>query len=211
VRSFPAAVATTIRQAAGVLVVGIAFSLLANFVSPRGISLQRDYFPVTQLGKPPVEKPGLAVTNSSVPNSGADQSLFSRLSGKGLGIVSVEEVIQLTKNPLYQQQFLLLVDARDERHYLEGHIPGALQFDRYYPERYLPNVLPIAINAEQIVVYCTGGNCEDSEYAAIALTEAGIPAEKIFVYPGGIAEWRNKALPIEVGASGSGSLQKAQP
>ena len=42
--------------------------------------------------------------------------------------------------------------------------------------------------AEQVVVYCTGGECEDSDTAAILLRDAGVPTAKLFVYGGGFAE-----------------------
>ena len=55
--------------------------------------------------------------------------------------------------------------------------------------------------------YCNGGECDDSEHAAIMLRDSlGIPKEKVFVYGGGIAEWTTNGLPIEVGARNSGEF-----
>jgi len=66
-------------------------------------------------------------------------------------------------------------------------------------------VFPACSVAQKIIVYCTGGSCEDSEFAAMMLRDAGIPNENIVVYGGGITEWTN-ALPFEVGARGSGQI-----
>jgi rhodanese-related sulfurtransferase len=72
-------------------------------------------------------------------------------------------------------------------------------------------VLPACQNARSIVVYCTGGNCEDSEFAALSLKEAGVPQERLAVYVGGITEWAAKAWPVEIGERKSGNMRTANP
>ena len=57
----------------------------------------------------------------------------------------------------------------------------------------------------------TGGECEDSHFAAQMLQEAGVPADRLAVYTGGISEWEAKRLPIETGARNSGILRNHQP
>ena len=68
--------------------------------------------------------------------------------------------------------------------------------------------MPVCRKAEQIVVYCNGGDCDDSETAALLLRDMGIPNQKLFVYGGGIAEWKANGLPVETGARNSGILLK---
>ena len=104
-----------------------------------------------------------------------------------------------------------MVDARDSAHYEAGHIPGAWQFDHYRPESSLPKVLPPCLSALKIVVYCGGGQCEDSEFAAIMLRDAGVRRESLFVYAGGIAEWMARHLPIETGGRNSGRILPTGP
>ena len=105
----------------------------------------------------------------------------------------------------------VFIDARDDRHYEEGHVPGAYQFDRYYPEKHLPAVLPACLTAMKVVVYCTGGSCEDSEFAALALKEAGVPQDRLLVYAGGMTEWGANGWPVEAGERQSGNLQTRKP
>jgi rhodanese-related sulfurtransferase len=62
-----------------------------------------------------------------------------------------------------------------------------------------------------VVVYCTGGECEDSHFAAELLREAGVPATNLAVYRGGIAEWEAARLPIETGPRGSGEIKPPLP
>jgi rhodanese-related sulfurtransferase len=108
----------------------------------------------------------------------------------------------------YAQGLVLFVDARDDRHFQEGHIPGAHQLDHFRPENYLSAVLAVCTSAEKIVVYCNGGDCEDSEFTAIMLTQAGVPADRLFIYAGGISEWKQHGEPVELGARGSGVMKE---
>ena len=172
-------------------VAGLLFALAANALSPRGLSLGRDYFPA----------PRVAHTNVVT----AADPLVARLQQLGLTLASKEEVAQLFRDPGYEQGVIVFVDARNDQAYQAGHVPGAWQLDRYRAENYLPTVLPVCLNAQKVVVYCTGGSCEDSEFAAVMLREAGIPNDNILVFGGGITEWTN-AMPFEVGARGSGQI-----
>jgi 3-mercaptopyruvate sulfurtransferase SseA len=58
-----------------------------------------------------------------------------------------------------------------------------------------------------MVFYCNGGECDDSEHAAIMLRDSlGIPKEKVFIYGGGFTEWTNNGMPFELGVRNSGEL-----
>jgi rhodanese-related sulfurtransferase len=203
-------------EALMIATVGLAFSLLANLASPRGLSLRRDYFPGNKTHHGQTNVSANPSNNAAAPaTNGADQSVreiaVARLKEKGLQAVDAEKVMQLFRDPQYEQESIVFIDARDDRHYQEGHIPGAYQFDRYYPEKHLAAVLPACFNAKNIVVYCTGGNCEDSEFAALTLKEAGIPQDRIAVYVGGITEWTRNGWPVEVGERKSGRMLSVKP
>ena len=106
---------------------------------------------------------------------------------------------------------MVFIDARHDPEYKEGHIPGAYQFDHYHPENYIAAVAPVCQKAEQIVVYCAGGKCEDSEYAAIFLRDnLGLPKEKLFVYAGGIGEWTGNGAPVELESRNSAKMRTAK-
>lgn len=186
-----------------IAVAGLAFGLLANAVSPLGLRLSRNYFPN---GGPMTGSTG-SVTVAGINATNPLAATLQRLKERGLQTVNSNEVVELFRDNRYQQGLIVFVDARDDHHYQEGHVPGAWQFNHYRAEQYLPSVLPVSLTAQKVVVYCTGGNCEDSEFAAIMLREAGVPRENIFVYAGGINEWTANALPTETGARGSGQLK----
>jgi len=190
-------------EAVVVAVLGLLFALLGNAVSPRGLRLTRDYFPGQS--RPAPIRPSNPGAQQSADQA---QAVAASLQKLGLQAARSNEVAQLFSDPRYQQGLVIFIDARSDHAFQAGHIPGAWQLDHYHPEKFLPTVMPLCLTAEQIIVYCTGGDCEDSEFAAITLRDAGIPAQKLFVYTGGIKEWTNQ-MPFEVGERGSGTIHQA--
>jgi rhodanese-related sulfurtransferase len=172
-------------------VAGLLLALAANALSPRGLRLARTYFPAPLLA-------GTHAVTTSDP-------ILARLQQRGLNLGSSNEVARLFRDPGYEQGLIAFVDARNDQAYQSGHVPGAWQLDHYRAEHYLPTVLPAVLGAQKVVVYCNGGSCEDSEFAAVLLREAGVPADSLLVYVGGISEWTN-AMPFEVGPRGSGQI-----
>jgi rhodanese-related sulfurtransferase len=194
-----------------VAAIGLALALAANALSSRGLRLNRNYFPGGD--KPIAVNPGSnsVATGSNAAPSDPLEAVRQRLQKHGLQLVNSNEVLALFRDPRYEPGLVVFVDARDDKHYTTGHIPGAWQFHHYFPEKYLPDVLPNCLVAQQIVVYCAGGDCEDSESAAIMLRDAGVPGEKLFVYAGGYNEWTKLGLPVESGARRSGELRQPKP
>lgn len=126
-------------------------------------------------------------------------------------LVRSNQVERLFHDPRRESELVIFVDARDALQYEAGHIPGAYLLDPYRPERSLASVVAVCAMAEQIVVYCPGGDCEDSEMAAGLLLDSGVPASQILVYGGGLAEWMTNGLPVEIGERGSGRMKGAGP
>jgi rhodanese-related sulfurtransferase len=199
-----------LRESLAVLAVGIVLGLAANQISPRGLALARNYFP-GDAGKPMSPAKG-AVSRSDATNApalSAAELLAARLKEQGLQLADSPTVRQLFQAPRFQQGKIVFIDARDEVRYREGHIPGAYEFDPYHPEKYFPTALPPCQAAEQIVVYCHGGDCDDSESAALTLRDVGIPIKKLFIYGGGITEWTAHGWPVETGERNSGKIRGA--
>lgn len=192
-------------EALAVSAVGLLLALLANQLSPHGLVLGRNYFPRVVAGP---TQAGSATATNLTGVSPTDATL-ARLKQHGLQAIAFTNVVALFRDPRHELELVVFVDARDERYYLEGHIPGAYNFDHYRPEKQLPKVLAVGGTAEQIVVYCAGGDCEDSEFAAVTLSQAGVPADRLFVFPGGIAEWTTNGLPLEVGPRKSGDVRSS--
>ena len=179
-------------EAFALAALGAALAFTANAISPRGLKLSRNYFPSTQ------------VISASVSNAVPAQ----KLRDQGLQVIETAAVSTIFRDPRVQDGLIVFIDARNTQHFQEGHIPGAYEFDHYRPEQYLPDVMPVCQTAEQIIVYCTGGDCEDSQFAAIFLRDSlGLEKNKIFVYIGGIHEWQAAGLPVETGERNSGKIR----
>ena len=196
-----------LQEGALVAVIGTALAFAANALSPRGLQLTKNYFPGTRLtSATPVPGTNLTATAASTTNSPLEL-LSARLRENGLQLADNNQVVQLSRDPRREHDGVIFIDARDDEHYRAGHIPGAYHFDRFHPENHLTNVLQVCLSAQQIVFYCNGGDCDDSEHAAIMLRDSiGLPKEKLFVYGGGLTEWRTNGLPIELGPRNSGAL-----
>lgn len=197
-----------------VAMLGAALAFGANSISPLGLKLNRDYFPHTasvpvtpRVIKGPTPTPGSP--GATAPDNSGQSQLAARLKEEGLGLVTSNQVTQILADPRCGADLLLIIDARNETEYQKGHIPGALLLDHYYPDKYLPAVLPLCLKAEQIVLYCHGGDkCEDSEFTAKLLRDAGIPSEKLSIYGGGITEWCANQNQVELGPRKSGQMGK---
>ena len=188
-------------EALFVVSAGAAFAFIANQISPQGLVLARNYFPVGN------SSPIMAVANENSAALSPAQLLTAQIKKNGLQLVDGSQSANLFRDPRLKQNIVVFIDARDELHYREGHIPGACEFDPYHPDKYFAAVLPVCETAEQIVVYCNGGDCDDSETAAVLLRDVGIANQKLFIYSGGITEWTSNSLPVELGARNSGNLR----
>ena len=190
--------------------IGAALSFAANALSPRGLKLTRDFFGLNSPAPTNQVATGTNVTVGVSTNASPLELLKARIERRGLHLADSNQVIQLFRDPRFEQGLVVFVDAREDGYYQQGHIPNAYQLDYYRPEKYLATVLPVSQMAEQIVVYCNGGNCEDSEFAALFLLSAGIPKEKLLVYGGGMTEWETNGLPVELGLRQSGNFRQGK-
>ncbi|UCF05786.1 MAG: hypothetical protein JSV33_01755 [bacterium] len=91
----------------------------------------------------------------------------------------------------------VVIDSRTAEEYEEGHIPGAILLDYYDMGRYLDEVIPRLPAQEEILIYCAGPDCEDSELLARELYMMGF--RKLLVFEGGWEEWEDSGLAVERG------------
>jgi len=203
------------REALLVALLGAAFSFAANGVSSKGLKLTKDYFPRGNRhglpANPAVQgQVGTNTTETISANQSPAEQAIARLHQKGLQVADDEQVLSLFHDPKYEQGLIVFIDARNEEHFQQGHIPGAYQFFYMYPEKSLGTVAPACNAAQQILIYCNGGDCELSEFAAeFLLNSLQVPISKILIYAGGITAWQNKKLPIETGERKSGQISSA--
>ncbi|MFN4767731.1 MAG: rhodanese-like domain-containing protein [Ignavibacteria bacterium] len=86
---------------------------------------------------------------------------------------------------------VMILDARNEHEFAEGHLPNsrnifALEFERYIPEL-------IGMNKDiRIIVYCGGGQCELSHELSNNLI--GLGFKKVYIYLGGWDDWKKNGM-----------------
>ena len=177
----------TISEAFVFVVLACGVGLVVNAQRSDGLDLTRDYFP--------------ALNSAANASNRADDPATLDSTGEppehDFQTVSLSEALEH-----YQlgDSSIVFVDARDDQHYQRCHIPQALQFDYYHPNRYLQEVLDFAADAEVVIIYCNGGNCEDSLLTARYLTEEidqRLMRENVYVFEGGIQAWHKAAYELE--------------
>jgi len=105
--------------------------------------------------------------------------------------ISVEEA-----QALLGQAQVTFVDARPSYHYTAAHIPGAMNLPAEDAEGLLElQSLPIPPDG-QVITYCDGGSCEQSEYLGMLLRERDV-CQQVRVLEGGWQAWVAAEAPIE--------------
>jgi rhodanese-related sulfurtransferase len=192
------AVKRTVLEALLLGVVGLAVAFTANAVrASASIELSKNYFVVwvdNEPDTPPVESDDPPDTDSA----------SDKPPDHPYQEVTFEDVVEVFNDPNTEMGINLFVDARNDDAYEEGHIPGAIQADHYRLEDYIDNLLDFAEAAEKIIVYCNGGDCEDSIFLCTDLMEFDVPFDSVYLYPGGWKEWTKNGMPIEKGREEEG-------
>lgn len=114
-------------------------------------------------------------------------------------IQSVEWIAPEKAKPLLGQPGIVFLDARARKRYDKSHLPGALSLPRNGFQEALPDIFSklVAPEVKCIVVYCAGGDCDDSKSIAELLAEMKFPSVKII--KGGWQNWTKAGLPTIAG------------
>ena len=165
----------TVAFTAAVLVL----ALLNSLMNPSALDLSTDYFPTIASG------------NSEEGAAGLPQHDFN--------VIDADSILEFLPE-LKGSNFAVLIDARSTAHYSQGHIPGSYQIDRYHLDEFVPPVLDAMKEAGYVMIYCAGGECEDSIFLATDLVyQWGIDKDVLYIFEGGMEEWKDLGLPIATG------------
>jgi len=160
-----------ILQALAVVVIGAVVAFAHNAVNVNGIN------PFRKINDVPV-------VEDSVPEEETNKT-------EGIRFVTLDGFRELL------DAGRTVIDARTAVEYEEGHVPGAVLLDYYEMGSYLQAVLPDLSMDEEILFYCGGPECEDSELLARELYMMGFT--KLLVFRGGWEEWEAAGLAVESG------------
>jgi rhodanese-related sulfurtransferase len=100
---------------------------------------------------------------------------------------------------------VLFLDARRTSVYEQGHIPGARTYSVWESDiddkvqKLFGERSDTSAQNLPIVIYCSGGDCEDSHMLAQKLW--GIQFNNVYVYKDGFPDWQQHGAPVHTGAN----------
>lgn len=92
----------------------------------------------------------------------------------------------------------VLVDARSADSYAKERIAGALSLPLEEARKGRAPLLEKVPNDAVVIVYCNGFSCRDSMELGKVLIKGGYSS--VFVFEGGLPEWRDAGYPVAGGA-----------
>ena len=142
----------------------------------------------------PTPRPEAVVTPSLGAPAGA--KAFPPHPDKASADISGEDVMEL-----HARKTVPFLDARRTSVYRDGHIAGARPFSVWESDVDEKVKAYFAEGTDQsapIVVYCSGGNCEDSHMLAEKLYLVGF--DNVLIYKDGYPDWIQRGLPVTKGS-----------
>jgi rhodanese-related sulfurtransferase len=163
------AIKKTIQEIITLLGVSLILALVVNTFSPRGIAL---------VGQWDIAQ-GVVTASPAAGATGQPQEIDS---------------IALAK-AIFDEGEVLFVDARSQKDYANGHIPGAISLPVGQFEERIGSFLNRYPLEQPIVTYCSGRTCEDSHDLARFLSDIGFTNVRIFI--DGFQGWEAEGYPVE--------------
>ncbi len=178
------------------VILGLAFGLGWGLNARSGkVDVRRNYFARAALPVAPEPEPLMAM-----PNDPAAPPPAAGKPAHGYQTISIDELEALVDDPNTEGGLNMIVDARNTDFFAKGHLPFAVRIYPYTVQEDLPPYEDQLLAAEKIVVYCGGGQCEDSALMCRELLAKGVPYDKIYLYEGGFSEWEQAKKPISMSA-----------
>jgi rhodanese-related sulfurtransferase len=125
----------------------------------------------------------------------AGAKVFPPHPDKASADITGEDVVDL-----HGRKTVPFLDARRTSVYREGHIAGARPFSVWEADVDDKVKAFFAEGTDQsapIVVYCSGGNCEDSHMLAEKLYLVGF--DNVLIYKDGYPDWVKRGMPVTKG------------
>lgn len=162
----------------------------------KGTSAVHSPSTATPSDSPPHPAIGPSGGNSTAP---ADANTAAPDNDEPVVHFQAHEIDAETVHSLVSSQSAILLDARPNIDYVQGHIPGAISLPITQFDAFSPQALSGLDPKKTIITYCIGVHCTDSTLLARKLSKKGFT--DIFVFKGGIEEWQQMDFPMETSAN----------
>lgn len=187
------------RDAVGIVVVALVAAAVSNALAGPERKLHwigsYDSAPAAPASVSPTPSPGAAA--AAVTPAAGDEAgrAFAPHPNQAWVEISGDDVAAL-----YARGNILFLDARRTSVYRAGHIAGARSISIWEADADDKVKALFAEGRDQsapIVVYCSGGDCEDSHHLGEKLYFVGF--DNVLVYKDGFPDWEKRGLPAKKG------------
>jgi rhodanese-related sulfurtransferase len=93
----------------------------------------------------------------------------------------------------------IFIDARGYDDLTKGHIPGSMHIDKKYFDGAVPKKVTLYLPGTEVVIYCHGEQCTDSEAVAIRLQALKLSIGPIHIIKDGYPGWVGAGYPVAAG------------
>ena len=110
---------------------------------------------------------------------------------------AIREVDTAEADELRSRPGAVVLDVREPDEFEQGALPGALHIARGNLESNVES--RITDHSAPVVIYCGGGNCEDSHMLAEKLYMVGF--DNVLIYKDGFPDWEKRRLAVTRGTN----------
>ena len=128
------------------------------------------------------------------------KSVAEQIVESGFEMVKIDEVKKVVGNGMFNASNGVMVDARPERVFDQGHIPGSVNIPDNKFEEFYPVLTEKKVTKDTyIITYCGGVDCIKSLHNAKFLKDKGYTNIKIYL--DGMPDWTKQGNAVEIGFS----------
>ena len=175
----------TLLEASFIVLIGTIIGISVNLLHPKGVK-----FAFT---RPAIEYADDSVFAQDLPDvqiGHVEEALEESAESGEPPVVSTAQIKQLLEH-----HQAIIVDARSEKEYAEGHIPTAINLPYEYLQEYFEKLQSLPQD-KWLITHCDGPPCDLGELLAFELMGMGFP--KVAIYTDGLNDWK-KTEKIETG------------
>lgn len=183
-----------------IMLVATAIGVAQNTVRSRPLTLVAKPAPRTDAERPQ------SVTRSGEVDEPGDDGVTEATEPANLDAAGPPEVteaeyasgeVSVARARTLWEAGVLIIDARSESEYVEGHIPGAVNIPYEKFVDYYENLVDYVSMDGPVIVYCRSVTCDLSDQLAQELRLMGY--ERVVLYRGGWDAWTEAGFPTETG------------